>query len=238
MRTVANPRPPILASATGSIASALFGGTKRAILAVLFSRVDEAFYLRELAAVAGIAPSSLQRELATLVAAGILTREQRGLQVYFQANRDSPVFSELQGLVVKSFGVADVLRNALAPMAERIDLAFIYGSIARGDAVERSDVDLFVVGAADYDQVLEALRSAEKTLGREVNPTVFRPEEIRQKIAEKNNFVKTVLNDRRIMLIGGGDELRGLAKERGHQAASDEQTGARKPAGRRRALSR
>src|SRR5688572_10683026 len=128
MRTIVR-----IVSTTYDPAAVLFGRSMRAVLGLLFSRPERAFYLREIARAAGTSPSSLQRELAALTGAGLIVREARGHQVYFRANAESALFEELRGIAVKTFGAADVLRGALAPLAPQIRAAFIYGSLARGE---------------------------------------------------------------------------------------------------------
>lgn len=185
----------------------------QAILAVLYGRPDAEFYLRELARSSGTTASSLQRDLAALARAGIVVRTLRGHQVYFRANRACPVFDELRGLVVKTFGVAEILREALRPLADRIDAAFVYGSVARGEERAGSDIDLLVVGEAGFGEVIEALAPAQRRLAREINPTTFPREEFALKVRAGNHFLATVLEERKLFLIGGEDELESLARQ-------------------------
>ncbi len=210
----------------------------RAILATLYGRPDEEFYLRELARAAATTASSLQRDLAALVDAGIVLRAARGHQVYFRANRACPIFDELRGLVVKTFGVADVLKHALQPLADGIEVAFVYGSIARGEERAVSDVDLFVVGEVPFGDVVEALTQAQRKLGREINPTVFPPAEYAAKVREGNHFVTTVFADRKLFVIGGENELEGVARKRRAAAAQAVKQGNRRPARTGRSKSR
>jgi predicted nucleotidyltransferase len=195
----------------------------RAILATLYGRPDEEFYLRELARLAATTASSLQRDLAALAGAGIILRTLRGHQVYFRANRACPVFEELRGLVVKTFGVADVLKQALQALPDGIDAAFIYGSVARGEERVASDIDLFVVGEVSFGDVIEAITPAQRALGREINPTVFAPAEFAGKAQDGNHFVTTVLAEKKLFLIGGDNELESVVRKRriaGTQALS------------------
>lgn len=236
MTTPAGPaRAP---SSAASLASVLFGKSMQAILAVLYGRPDEEFYLRELARSSGTTASSLQRDLAALARAGIVLRTAHGHQVYFRANRACPVFDELRGLVVKTFGAAAILSEALRPLADRIDAAFLYGSVARGEERAGSDIDLFVLGAAGFGEVIEALAPAQRRLAREINPTVFPREEFARKVRAGNHFVATVLEERKLFLIGGEDELESLARE-GHAAnAQTLRKGDRRPARAGRSKSR
>jgi predicted nucleotidyltransferase len=222
----------------GSVASALFGKSMQTILAHLYGRPDEEFYFREIARSTGTTPSSLQRDLAALAHAGIIDRTVRGHQVYFRANRACPIFDELRGLVVKTFGVADVLKNALRPLAGRVDAAFIYGSVARGEERAESDIDLFVIGEVSSGEVIEALASAQRRLGREINPTVFPRAEFAEKARGRNHFLTTVLGERKLFLIGGEDELESLARQGRATGAQAVQKGNRRPARARRSKSR
>jgi predicted nucleotidyltransferase len=142
-----------------------------------------------------------------------LTCEQEGRQKYYRANAECPVFGELKGLALKTAGVGDAVREALIPLAARIRAAFVYGSLARGEEVARSDVDVMLIGKVTFDEAVQALRSAEDRIGREVNPSVYGPAEFRAKLAAKHPFLTTVLNSPKIFLIGGQHDLAGLAEK-------------------------
>ena len=185
---------------------ALFPRTRAAVLACLLLDAERQWSLRELARHLGKTPSSLQAELASLTAQGILTRHTSGQRVLFQADQDCPYFEELRGLVAKTSGVPLVLREALAPLADRIELAFVYGSLAKGTANSDSDVDLFVVGDVSLRQLAAVLPGAGLTLGRPVNPTLFTPTEFRAK-RRRDRFVRTVLDEDRLDVIGNSDAL-------------------------------
>ena len=193
--------------------STLFGKTRRAVLALLFCHSERSYYLREIARLAGVGRGAVQRELGRLVQAGLVTRSRRGNLVLFQANRETPVFAELRGLMIKTAGVADVLRRALSSLADRIVVAFVYGSMARGEETAGSDVDVMVIGEAGFREVCAALREAQQELGREVNPTVYSADEAREKIAGGQHFVSAVLRDPKVFLIGDEDELGRLAQQ-------------------------
>jgi predicted nucleotidyltransferase len=194
-------------------AVALFGRARRAILALLFGRAGEAFYLRQIAELTGLAVGSIQRELANLVRAGLVVRTAKGHQVYFRADERSPIYPELVGLVTKTTGVAGVIRAALAPFARKkmITVAFIYGSIAAGEQQPSSDVDLMIIGDIELKTVVPVMRRVEEQVGREVNPTIYRPEDFKQRLAAGEHFLSRIIARPRIMLIGGEDELAGLA---------------------------
>jgi len=199
---------------TSPIAAALFGRTRRTILALLFTNPDKTFYLRQLVRVTGLGLGAVQRELPKLCEAEIILRTVVGRQVFFQANPRCPVFSELKSMMIKTLGLADVLKAALTSLADRISSAFIYGSIARGEEKPESDVDLLVVGKIAFSEVVSALRPAQEALAREVNPTVYPPKEFATKVSSANHFLKNVLSGPRIFLIGDDRELARLAKKR------------------------
>jgi predicted nucleotidyltransferase len=184
------------------ISNALFGETRRAVLALLFGRPEEEFYLREVIRAAGVGQGAVQRELRRLVAAGLVTRRVRGRQVYFRANPDSPVYEELRGLLLKTAGAVEVLRSALAPLVDRIRFAFIYGSVARGDERRASDLDLLVVGDVSLGEVVKSLGRAQERLGREVNPTVFSEDEFRSRITAGRHFLKKVMAGAKVFVVG------------------------------------
>lgn len=197
-----------------NLSTALFGRTRRAILAQLYGHPDEAYYLRQLVRSAGLGLGAVQREVARLTAAGIIQRTARGRQIYYQANPACPLFAELKSLVVKTAGVGDVLRLALSPLAGRIMVAFIYGSMARTAQKSNSDVDLMVIGDVGFSDVVSALDSAQKTLGREINPTVYSPAEFRSKIKAGHHFLTSVRNNEKVFVIGGEHEFEGLGSIR------------------------
>jgi predicted nucleotidyltransferase len=197
----------------GNILAALFGTTRCAVLALFFSRADEAFYLREVARHVAAGLGAVQRELQRLSKAGILRRDVRGRHVYYQANRACPIFPELQSLAVKTAGIGDVLRGALATLANRIVAAFVYGSLAKGSAKAGSDVDLMVIGDSSFGDVVSALAPAQQRMGRDINPTVYPPAEFRRKLAEGHHFLTAVLKGPKVFVLGGEHELGRLAKE-------------------------
>ena len=195
------------------ISPSLFGKTRQALLALLYTRPDEEHLQESLIQLAGLGRGAVQRELEFLARAGVVRRVVRGRQVYFRANADSPIFAELRGLVVKTVGAADVLRGALAPLQGRIRVAFVYGSVAAGAERRGSDVDVMVIGEASFAEVSWALAGAQKTLGREVNPSVYAPADFRAKVAAKHHFLSSVLKGEKLFLIGDDRELARLAKK-------------------------
>src|SRR5205807_9201083 len=126
---------------------------------------------------------------------------------FYQANRQCPLFPELQGLLVKTVGVADVLRAALAGLADRIQVAFLYGSMVKGSARSGSDVDVLVVGEVTFAELVRALGAAQERLGREVNPSVYPPNEFCRKLAQQHHFLTSVLREPKVFLVGDEHEL-------------------------------
>jgi len=193
------------------LSETLFGRTRGAVLSVLYGHVGKGFYLRQLARLTDIALGPVQREIRQLVEAGLVTRKTVGAQTLYSANQKSPVFREIKSLVNKTVGMRDILAAALDPLRERINLAFVYGSVARSRETENSDVDLMIVGKVDFDEVIAGLAGAEKTLNREVNPNVYSIREFGKKV--RGNFLKTVLADKKLFIIGDEDDLRELGQK-------------------------
>jgi len=190
-----------------SPAFVLFPGYRRRILGLLLLRPDELLHGREIARRTGLASGTIARELQLLAGAGLLRREERGNQVLYGANRDSPVFTELASILRKTSGLADVLAEALSTAKGEVAVAFVYGSLARGTEVAASDIDLMVIGSAAFGEVAACLHPAQASLGREINAKVFRPAEWRAHVAEGEPFVRGVLARPKIFVMGTSDEL-------------------------------
>ena len=191
-----------------SVADALFSGLQQRLLAVLFGQPDRSFYGNELLRLTGTGRGALQRELEKLVSADLVTVTPVGNQKHYQANAAAPIFAELRGIVMKTLGLADVLRTALNAVADRIELAFVFGSVAKGTDIATSDIDLMVVTETlTYADLFEGLAAAEQVLGRKVNPTLYTSAALAEKVRTENNFVLRVLSQPKIFLIGAEDEL-------------------------------
>lgn len=200
-----------IATGNKNLLSILFTKTRRAVLSLLYGHADESFYLRQIVRITGSGLGPVQRELKQLTDIGIIRRFEQGHQVYFQANPDSPIFSELKSLITKTAGVTETLKSALTPIADHIIIALVYGSIAKGEENHRSDVDLLIVGDVAFTEVVKALRSAQETLGREINPTVYPVDEFHSRIAENHYFTRDILDGPKMFVVGDGHELKQLA---------------------------
>lgn len=185
---------------------ALMPKVKRDILALLLSRSDEAFYQREVVRATQGGKGAVERELRKLSNAGIVLREKRGNLTYYRANQDCPIYPELHRLMVKTAGVADVVREALGQI-QGIRLAFIFGSMAKGGGDVKSDVDVLIVGDASFADISGALLPAQERLAREITPTVYTPDEFAERLKGKHRFLTRVLQEPKIMLIGAPDDL-------------------------------
>jgi predicted nucleotidyltransferase len=190
------------------LGSTLFGKTRLAVLSLLCLRPERRLYLRQIVRLVGLGAGTVQRELRMLTRCGILVREDEGRQAYFQANPDCPVLSELRSILVKTGGLADVLRERLAPLEARCRVAFIYGSFAAGTEDAESDVDVMVIGEASFAEVSDALGEVQLELGREINPTVYSAQDWSEKGALP--FLQSVMSSPKIYLIGDEHDLAGL----------------------------
>ena len=193
---------------TGSLGDLLFGQTRGRILALLYGMPDQAFFTRQIARQIGTSVGSVQRELETLSQIGLIERSATGMQVFYQANRNHPAYAELHSLIAKTAGAFHLLRSALAPLAKKIAFAFVYGSMARGDENAGSDVDLMVIGEVSLDEILTQLTSAERELGRAINPTLSSLQEFKSQLKDENHFLKSVMRGKKVLLVGDEDELR------------------------------
>ena len=192
---------------TGGTLDALFPTIRAGVLSATLLQPEHWWFMTELAKHLETSPSSLQRELESLVSVGLLLRRQDGRRIYFKANADSPLFRDLHGLLDKTSGLVPALTTTLNRFDNRIELAFLYGSIARGAEHSASDVDLAIVGTLKQIDLLPALRKLEARFGREVNVTLFSPEEFRRKLTAKDHSLHSVLKGKTIPMKGTLNEL-------------------------------
>lgn len=198
----------------------LFGAYRRQVLSLLLLRPDESFYVREIGRLTHVPAGSLHRELKQLTAAGLLLRSVVGNQVRYQLNRSCPIQEELASIFRKTAGLADVLREALSAVAGDIDLAFVFGSLARGQAQASSDVDVFVVGQVSFAAVVEAVRTVRERLGREVNPVVMSRADCITRLGRRDRFLSRLAREPKIFLLGDASDFAELAEGRTAQGAS------------------
>jgi len=195
-----------------SLSATLFGKTRRAVLALLYSHTDESFYLRQIVRSAGVGMGAVQRELKKLSESGIILRTTRGKQIYYKANPDCPIYDELKSLVMKTAGIGEILKAAFVPLTDLINVAFLFGSLVRGDERSLSDADVLVVGDVTFSEVVTALGQVQEMIRREINPIVYPPKEFRTKLAAKHHFLKTTLDSPKFFLIGDENELEKLVE--------------------------
>jgi predicted nucleotidyltransferase len=198
----------------GKLASLLFGAYRRDVLALLLLHPEISLHVREIARATGKAPGTLLRELNRLADAGLLTRKPVGNQVHFQADTRCPIHEDLRNMLKKTVGIVDVLREGLAPLANKVHAAFVYGSVARGDERAGSDLDLMIIGEAKFVDVVRALGNVQETLRREINSNLYPQREFRRKLAAGEPFLKRVLADKKLFVIGGNDDLGKLVAHR------------------------
>jgi predicted nucleotidyltransferase len=194
-----------------TLSNTLFGQTRGALLAVLYGHVGEPFYLRQLSRRTGIALGAVQREIRQLCDAGLIVKKNIGPQTFYSANQQSPVFSEIKSLVVKTVGMRDVLQDGLDPLRNKINVAFVYGSIARLRETPESDIDLMVIGKVEFSSVVAKLSEAQKILNREINPTVYTVREFLTKM--HGNFLNTILAGKKLFIVGDQHDLRELGQK-------------------------
>ena len=192
----------------GIYADTLFSKTQQRVLALLFGQSQRSFYANEIIAFAAMGSGAVQRELAKLVKSALITVKKVGNQKHYQANHQAPIFDELRSIVMKTFGVADVLRVALQAHWPQIELAFVYGSMAKGSEQAHSDIDLMVIGEQISNAaLLDALQPLQQQLGRTVNPTLYTPAEFIQRVRDGKSFIVRVLEQPKIFVKGREDEL-------------------------------
>jgi predicted nucleotidyltransferase len=195
-----------------NLAAVLFPGYRRRVLGMLLLHPEDALHGREIARRTGLPAGTLTRELKRLADVGLLNRDRRGNQLLYSANRQSPIFEELAGILRKTSGLADVVAEALEPLAERIEGAFIFGSVAQAAETAGSDIDVLIIGSVDFGAVIDALHPAQQRLAREINPKVFSTHEWKMKLRVPDPFISDVLSKKKIFLIGDDHGLAELGR--------------------------
>lgn len=192
---------------------AIFGSKLRTkILGWLFTHTDQRYFVRQLTNLIKEDSTNVSRELIKLEKAGIVVSTTEGRQKYYQANSKSPIFNELKSIVRKTFGVADVIREALSPVSKNIKAAFIFGSVARSSDDRKSDIDVMIIGNITFDDAVSSVIKAQEILKREINPVVYPVEEFKKRLKEKQGFVMEVMRGEKIFVIGDEDELARLGR--------------------------
>lgn len=184
------------------LGDALFTTTQQRVLGLLYARPERSFYTKEILRLTGMGVATIKRELDRMVAAGILSMSRIGNQHHYQAKPECPIYNELLGIVKKTFGIVDVISLALLPLAGKIDWVFIFGSVASGKETSASDIDLMIIGDVEFSEAVNVLYSVQATLGREINPKIYRKQEWIQMINNKDAFVKEVLAKPRMDVMG------------------------------------
>ena len=188
------------------LSDALFTTTQQQILSLLYGRPKKSFYIKEILRLTGMGVATIKRELERMLMAGILTMSKIGNQHHYKANPECPIYDELLAIVKKTFGVADVIGLALSTFSERIEWAFIFGSVAAGKETSTSDIDLMIIGDVDFGEVVQALYSSQETLGREINPKIYSKKEWIQMKKKQGAFIRDVLAKSRMDVIGSTNE--------------------------------
>lgn len=193
--------------ANSQLADLLFKEYRRRVLGLLLLHPERSYHVREIARLTGTVAGTLHKELSRLAEAGLLVKMAQGNQVSYQANRDGLIFAELASILRKTSGIADVLAEALAPLAPLINFALVFGSVASGKARADSDIDVLVVGNAGFGEVVKALYPAQQQLGREINPKVYLLDEWKKALAERSAFVQELIDKPVIKIIGDKDDI-------------------------------
>jgi uncharacterized protein len=194
--------------------NALISPIRMSILAATYGQPERWWYLSELAAFIGKGPSSLQREISSMARNGLLRTRKDGARSYFQAETESPLFEPLALLVERSVGIIEELRELLEPHSDLIELAFIYGSVARGEDHVQSDVDLIVIGDLGLVEIAPVLRQLELRFRREFSVKCYSPEEFRSKLGVRNHFVDSLLAEQKVFILGDENVLERLSGKR------------------------
>jgi len=197
-----------------AVGDLLFGQIRGRVLALLYGAPDEKFFVRQIARQIDGSVGTVQRELALLADVGLIKRSKVGSQVFYQANQEHSEFPELRALLAKTTGIFQMLKTSLSPLSAHIRIAFVYGSVARGEEKATSDVDLMVIGSVSLDEVLDAIAPVEKQLGRPINPTIYTAEELKQRFHSGSHFLQSLLLSKKVFLIGDEDEFRKIRATR------------------------
>jgi predicted nucleotidyltransferase len=193
----------------------LFTKTQRKVLGLLFGKPFRRYYGNEIIKLAGVGTGSVRSFLYNLVTSGLVIETKEGNQKYYQANHQSPIFQELRGIVIKTFGIAEVVKEVLLPIKNEIQFSFIFGSIANGTDHANSDLDILLITEnLDYLKCMKLLMPLSKELNRDIDPSVYTSDEFIRKVKSGNHFFEQMLNQPKIMIIGTENEFEEFRKDR------------------------
>lgn len=195
------------------LSSLLFSDYRRRVLGLLLLHPDTTYHVRELARLTGTSAGTLHKELTKLTAGGVLQRQEVGNQVRYNADRNCPIFEELASILRKTSGLVDVLVEALSSVEKSIALAFVFGSVARGEQQSNSDVDVMLIGSLGFADAVQVLHPVQATLQREINPVVYSLDEFRRRAASDDSFVREVLSQPKLFVVGNENDLGKLTQD-------------------------
>jgi len=191
-----------------SLSNALFSKVQQRVLALIFGHSDRSFYTSEIVRSVHSGTGAVERELSRLQRSGLVSVERIGNQKHYRANHQSPIFEELQSLVLKTVALTEPLKKSLQPFSDNIDAAFVYGSVAKGTDTARSDIDLAVIGdELDYSELYTATQKAENILGRKVSAIFLSPDDWKRKASQKGSFVNKISALPKVFLFGSEEDL-------------------------------
>ncbi len=191
----------------------LFTKTQQKVLGLLFGKPDETFYLNEIVRLAGIGKGTVSRELEKMQSVDLISTFRVGNQNHYQANKKCPIYKELSGIVRKTFGISDVIKQALSDIKDEIDYAFVYGSVAKGNENKKSDIDLMIVSkSVKYEDVMKALSNAEKLLARPINPNIYNAKQIKDKLKSRSSFITRVFEQDKLWIKESQDDIKGIGQ--------------------------
>lgn len=190
------------------LGDALFTTTQKKVLGLLYGQPEKSFYTKEIIRLTGMGVATIKRELDRMLDSGILSLTKIGNQHHYQANPDCPIYFELLAIVKKTFGVTGVIKQALYPLANYINWAFVFGSVASGKETSASDIDVMIIGDVEFSDAVKALYYVQEPLAREINPKIYSKEEWMHMLNNKDAFIKEVLSKPRMDVMGDENEFR------------------------------
>jgi len=191
----------------GQLANALFTVTQQNVLSLLYLQPDKSFYIKEILRLTGMGVATIKRELDRMLGSGLISMVKIGNQHHYQANPSCPIDGELLGIVKKTFGLKDVVSNALTPISNKIDWAFIFGSVASGKETSTSDIDVMIIGDVRFSDIVKQIYPVQDSLGREINPKIYSKEEWFRLVDAEDAFIQEVISKPRIDILGDSNEF-------------------------------